>query len=470
LKREKPVTPPQKIRDDGDAGRWTVYHKQDDKFGQPKAVAIFRLLNKEVYNSPVNAILSKLYQVALSDRLKEYTYDASLAGLSFDVQVNPRGVRLLFGGYNDKLLDFATYISTKVAKDITQVLPESEDEFERYKDEIVRALAAFDVQQVYSHAIYYSNLALNPKSFLYTNAELRDAIEKVNLADLTAYVRDLWKSGKGEALLQGNIEKEEALQFVDVVDKTLAFAEISNADIPPQYKALDLPLGANPTTITVAEPNPNNRNAASQVSIQCLDTTEKAHVIVEILGAILSERFYEDLRTKQQLGYIVSCGVKSIAEARSLSFVVQSSVKPADQLTAAIMKFMNDARKTFLEPLTDDDIDVYAKGLILKRTEPDKALGTEVSRNWNEIATGRLQFDRRQSESKVLLDVKKGDIIKYWDEIILGTSEGRRMLVTEVVPKTGPASSKPPSKSYPASNLLGIDDIDLFRKDQESKE
>lgn len=171
-----------------------------------------------------------------------------------------------------------------------------------------------------------------------------------------------------------------------------------------------------------------------------------------------------------QLGYIVSCGVKSIAEARSLSFVVQSSVKPADQLTAAIMKFMNDARKTFLEPLTDDDIDVYAKGLILKRTEPDKALGTEVSRNWNEIATGRLQFDRRQSESKVLLDVKKGDIIKYWDEIILGTSEGRRMLVTEVVPKTGPASSKPPSKSYPASNLLGIDDIDLFRKDQESKE
>jgi insulysin len=299
--RMKPVTPPQKIRDDGDAGRWTVYHKQDDKFGQPKAVAIFRLLNKEVYNSPVNAILSKLYQVALSDRLKEYTYDASLAGLSFDVQVNPRGVRLLFGGYNDKLLDFATYISTKVAKDITQVLPESEDEFERYKDEIVRALAAFDVQQVYSHAIYYSNLALNPKSFLYTNAELRDAIEKVNLADLTAYVRDLWKSGKGEALLQGNIEKEEALQFVDVVDKTLAFAEISNADIPPQYKALDLPLGANPTTITVAEPNPNNRNAASQVSIQCLDTTEKAHVIVEILGAILSERFYEDLRTKQQV-------------------------------------------------------------------------------------------------------------------------------------------------------------------------
>ena len=299
--RMKPIPPPKIIRDDGDGGKWTVYFKQDDRFGQPKAIAIFKLLTKEVYDTPISAILSKLYQVALNDRLKEYTYDASLAGLSFDVQVTPRGVRLLFGGYNDKLLDFATYVSAKISQEITEVLPENEDEFDRYKDEIVRALAAFDVQQVYSHAIYYSNLALNPKSFLYTNAELRDAIEKVNLSDLTKYVKGLWKSGKGEALLQGNLEKDEALKFVDVIDKTLNFKTITAEDIPPQYEALRLPCATEPTKIIVAEPNPNNKNAASQVSIECTDQSEKAHVVVEIISSILSERFYEDLRTRQQV-------------------------------------------------------------------------------------------------------------------------------------------------------------------------
>lgn len=297
--RMKPIAPPEKIRDDGDEGRWTVYFKQDDRFGQPKAIAIFRLLTKEVYDSPINAILSKLYQVALSDRLKEYTYDASLAGLSFDVQVTPRGVRLLFAGYNDKLLDFATYVTTKVSQDINDVLPENDGEFDRYKDEIVRALAAFDVQQVYSHAIYYSNLALNPKNFLYTNAELRDAIERVSLSDLTKYVEGLWKSGKGEALIQGNIDKSESLYFVDVIDKTLGFKTITPDQIPEQYKALVLPT--EPTKIMTAEPNPNNKNAASQISFECVDPSEKAHVIVEIIGAILSERFYEDLRTRQQV-------------------------------------------------------------------------------------------------------------------------------------------------------------------------
>ena len=151
-----------------------------------------------------------------------------------------------------------------------------------------------------------------------------------------------------------------------------------------------------------------------------------------------------------------------------MAFVVQSSVKPADQLTAAILKFMNDAKKKLLEPLTDADIDVYAKGILLRRTEPDKNLSSEVTRNWNEIATGRLQFDRRQAESKALLDVSKDDIIKYWDEVIMGTGEGRRMLITEVVPKTGAASSKAPPKSFSIPSQLGIDDIDSFRSDLES--
>ena len=134
------------------------------------------------------------------------------------------------------------------------------------------------------------------------------------------------------------------------------------------------------------------------------------------------------------------------------------------------MKFMNDARKDYFEPLTQEDIDIFAKGLLLKRTEPDKKLSSEVTRNWNEIATGRLQFDRRQAESKALLDVTKEDVIKYWDDIILGVSEGKRMLITEVVPKSGPASSKTPSKRYSNANELGVDDIDQFRQDLESKD
>lgn len=303
--RMKPISPPQLIRDDGEGGRWSVYFKQDDRFGKPKACAIVQLLTKDTYSTPKKAALATLYQVSASDRLQEYAYDASLAGLSYDIQVLPRGVRLTFNGYNDKILDFVTYVTNKLSTEVTSLLPDSGEEFERYKDEIVRAFAGFDVQQPYSHAIYYTNLMLQPKEFQYTNVEMREAIATVTLDDLSQYVKKVWDSGKGEALLQGNINEKEALHFIDVIDKSLSFKTIPAAEIPPHLKALPVPIvsGELSTKVSTSEPNPSNKNAALQITFHCLDPSEKAHMIIEVLSSIVGERFYEDLRTQQQVRF-----------------------------------------------------------------------------------------------------------------------------------------------------------------------
>lgn len=472
--RLTPVAPPILIRDDGPDGKWTVYFKQDDRFGQPKAYIIFELLTKDVYASPEKAALASLYQVSANDKLVEFAYDAGLAGLTYDIQVLPRGVRLTFGGYNDKLKDFAAYVSRKLSRDVTSLLPEDESDFERYRDQIERALASFDFQQPYAHAIYHGNLVLQPRNFQYTNEDLRRAIKSVTLADLTDYVKVLWSAGKAEALIQGNLNKAEALQFIELLDSTISFKSISSDDIPSNLKPLPIPLTATneeALRIVSAEPNSSNGNAAAQVQFQCLDPSVQAHVVVDVIGVILSERFYEDLRTKQQLGYIVSCGVKVLSESRNLSFVVQSSTSPVDKLTSEIFKFVTNARQKFLEPITQNEINSIAKGIILKKTQPDKKLAIETTKNWNEIATGRLQFDRREQEARALLNLKKDDILDYWDTYILGQNGGRGLLVSEVIPKQGPSSSKVPPKSFAskssASNKLGVDDIPSYREARE---
>ena len=73
--RMTPLPPPKIIRDDGPDGKWTVYYKPDDRFGQPKAFVIFELLTKEPYSSAKNAALSNLYEFCLGDKLDEYAYD-----------------------------------------------------------------------------------------------------------------------------------------------------------------------------------------------------------------------------------------------------------------------------------------------------------------------------------------------------------------------------------------------------------
>jgi insulysin len=298
--RMQPIVPPQVIRDDQGDDRWTVYFKEDDRFGVPKAYVVFQLLTQQIYSSPLNAALAELYQTCVSDRLDEYAYDAQLAGLTYDVKILPRGVRVTFGGYNDKMARFASYITKKISKDFKAILPRDDAEFERYKDNLMRALSAFDVRQPFAHAAYYATLNLQPPRFQYSNAQMRDAARTTTLPDLVAYAKELWTSGRGQALVQGNFEKEEALDLINVIDKSLGFHTIPDSEVPPQLEPLSIP--ALPKTSTtprlfISEPNLSNGNSASHVMLQCMEPGVKDHVLIELVSAIVQEPFYADLRT-----------------------------------------------------------------------------------------------------------------------------------------------------------------------------
>lgn len=463
-----PVPPPEIIRDDGPDGRWTLYYKPDKQFGQPKAFIIMELLTKEVFSTAKNAALSNFYEFCVVDKLTEYTYDAGLAGLTYDIKVVPRGVRMTFGGYNDKLEKFASYVSKKLTVEVKDLLPKDEAEFDRYKDVLTRSFAGFDVKQPYAHCAAYSKLMMQPQKYEYSNQEMKEATENASLSDLVSYSETLWASGKGLALVQGNLEKKEALQLLDKIDKTIGFKTISPENYPPQLKPLPLPpiaAGSTPTRVIISEPNPSDVNSASYAVIQSLSEDPKDHVMLELLSAIVTEPFYEDLRTKQQLGYIVSSGLRALGKTRFLGFIVQSSVATNDKLTTEILKYLDGVKGKLLEGLSEGDFAVYVKSLIERKTDPDKQLVAEVQRNWGEIGSGRLEFNRVQTEVGALLDLTKNDLLEFWDRLYV--NDGRRVMVTEIVPRVGKVATAAPPLSFAstsdAGKMLGIDDIEAFR-------
>jgi len=277
-------------------------------------------------------------------------------------------VRLTFGGYNDKLKKFASFVTQKLAGDTRDLLPKDDNDFDRYKDQIMRALSAFDVRQPYAHASYYALLTLQPRRFQYTNKELRDATRKITLPDLVSYVNSLWSSGKGEALIQGNYNEAEALDLVKSIGDVLPFKPIPESEYPRRLEALPLPTSPAlilPPRLLIAEPNPSNENSVSYVMLQSLGKSEKDHVLLEILNAVVEEPFYNELRTKKQLGYIVASGVKAVAETRTISFIVQSSVAPSDALTIEILSFLDKIESDLLKKLSKIDFAVYVKRYVM---------------------------------------------------------------------------------------------------------
>lgn len=83
--------------------KWLIYHKLDRVFKQPKVHAIFSLIiNKNLYDIEF-LILARLFIINYLDNINEYLYDASLAGLRYEISCNSRGLDMVFSGYSDKI-------------------------------------------------------------------------------------------------------------------------------------------------------------------------------------------------------------------------------------------------------------------------------------------------------------------------------------------------------------------------------
>lgn len=57
----------------------------------------------------------------------------------------------------------------------------------------------------------------------------------------------------------------------------------------------------------------------------------------------------------------------------------------------------------------------FAGGLIDRKLETDRRLSSEASRNWDEITSGQMRFDRRRQEVTLLKDVREGDLLAFFD-------------------------------------------------------
>jgi len=79
----------------------TIWHKEDSEFGVPKCVVYINLMNPMAYDSPRSTVLSALYSDVVKDALNEYSYDASIAGLQYELINSTKGLQLVFFGYND---------------------------------------------------------------------------------------------------------------------------------------------------------------------------------------------------------------------------------------------------------------------------------------------------------------------------------------------------------------------------------
>lgn len=436
---------PKLIRNDS---RWIVYHKLDRSFNQPKVYAIVLLSASTTVYDEKYVVNAKLFNYCFMDSINEFLYDARLAGLGFELEFTSKGIQLIFSGYNDKLPLFVSRIiqSLKDFKPANNLI-----NYARFKDLIRREFLGWKTLQPYYHCGYFSSLAL--ESLQYEIKDLAIALDKSNVDDLNNFLSTTLSSSYGTSLIMGNVNQTYANAVVEAVNTAFPFKPLPREQRSIR-QSVEIPLmttadSTAASTISSSssggryggyqlsrvEPNENDDNSASTLYFQLPTRNVHDYILIELLSEAVEQSFYNSLRTQQQLGYIVYSGIKYREGIYALTFTVQSSIITGDEIVNRIEMYLADVGIPSLMNITQEELDSYREGLVVRKLEPDQRLTSQAGRFWGEITSNIFNtplFDRHEVEVEALNKVTIDQFTSFCRNLLSVDGNARRLLVSTV--------------------------------------
>jgi len=361
----------------------------DDTFWVPKANLFINCRNTLPNATAENSLKARLYTDMVRDALEEYSYDAELAGLDYSVSSHSIGLEIMVSGYNDKLPVLLEKLLT-VMKDL-EVKPER---FHIIKERLMRGLKNWDYQQPYNQVGDFTRWLNSEKGYI--NEQILAELPQLTAPDIQEFYPHLLRQMHIELMAHGNIHKEDALRMSDLVEKILKPRALPQTQWPIP-RALVLPVGGNFVYHKTLK-DPANVNHCLEYLLYIGDKSIRSLRAKTLLFEQMThEPAFDQLRTKEQLGYVVFSGARTTATTIGFRFIIQSEKSP-EYLEERIDAFLTDYAE-IVEKITDVELEGHKSSLINKRLEKLKNLDQESGRMWSHIDSEYLDFNLGNSST-----------------------------------------------------------------------
>jgi insulysin len=435
-----------------------LWFKQDVTFKQPKALVNVYIKSPWVAESVEHRVLADLWCGVVMEELNEFSYDASLAGLDYALYQGKTGVLLSVGGFNDKLPALVASVGRKM-REVGMDGAEGGTigrslgiVFERTKRSLINA--AYKARPS-THAQRMMNGLLNDKDDPYaTQLQALLALAGANVsttgsgaadgAASAAAATDLGLVHAGlagvnehilsdcylEGLAMGNLTSEEASGMLQELEGVLQMGR--KLTVLPMPGEAALPAGT--TKWSVVGPDEEDGNNCVRWLVQVpysLATRPMVWLLQQMSGA----KFFADIRTKQQLGYITSLTWKEGDGFLYLLCYCQTEFG-TEYVQGRVNRFLRGFWSELLA-MTDGEsgeggeagekegeskkpsFTTYKQAVISQLEEKPKNLREQFSRYWSEIVDRRYAFDRRQQQVERLKQLTLAEFQQWVREEVM---------------------------------------------------
>ncbi|CAJ2500800.1 Uu.00g036530.m01.CDS01 [Anthostomella pinea] len=392
---EKPALAPRVIRNNQVARTW---YKKDDTFWVPKANLIMSCKNPIIFASAENSVKAKLFTNLVRDALEEYSYDAELAGLQYNVK---------------------------------------DDRFDIAKERLLRGYKNSELQQPFDQIGGYVSWLTSEHVYIFE--QLVVELPAITAEAVSHFHKQMISQLHIEAYVHGNLYKEDTLKLSDMIESILKPRVLPKEEWPV-IRSLDFPPGSNYLYRKTLR-DPANVNHCIEYYLHIGDKGDRmVRAKTQLLGQILHEPASDQLRTKEQLGYVVFSGLTGSVTTYGFHFIIQSE-KASEYLESRIDSFLA-AYATSLEDMSNADFESHKRSVIVKRLEKLKNLDQETGRHWSQVSNEYYDFEAAQQDAAQLKQLTKAKMVEFYSTRIDPRSPTRSKLIVQLIAQGASSETK----------------------------
>lgn len=423
---------PQLVRDDDIAKVWFQF---DHRFKQPKVDLRLRIETPRVYDTVRNLARSRLYVAAVQEGLNELVYPIQVAGLSYSLSVEKEGVVLRLGGYSEQLTDLLSL----VAKNLTKIKID-EQKFNDLKRARIRSLENRKLDRAYRRAAYYNRLLWLMKQ--YNEEELLEELKSVTFEEVKEHAKGLFDRSFITGTVYGNWTREKVQDSLEIL-----LGEIKSKPLPEgeRFKQVVEVLEPGEKALMSAKVADNNNALYYRLQVGEMDFSTLAKV--SMVASIVEADFYLQMRTNQQLGYLVWSFNHRVEDRLFFNMIIQSAGYGPFDLKKRVEEWLKQTRELF-DKLTDEEFERYRKARIVSLEKEGDNIA-RVNADLYGFATrekGNFRFKKQVIEA--VKKLKKEEVVVAANKILLEASTPRSVVLIR---------SRSNDKPVPETVLTSVD-------------
>jgi insulysin len=380
----------------------SLWLARDGSFDVPRASTYLMLAIDGGVLSQEDIVHAHLFASQVEHELNAYAYPARLAGLHYQVSPHHAGFLITLSGYSDRQAVLARHIL-----DVFRTVDIDVDRLTLHREELARGWRNFRNERAYlqSHA-GIRHLLVDGS---WPPPVLAQRIAEVTPESLQSWIERRLQRFHVTGMLHGNFDEDDAREMAQQLRAGLPLAALPLSE--PAVQALH---GAGAVNYGVEI---NEDDATMVLYLQASDDSLAQRAFMGLSAQILRNAYFNDLRTEQQLGYVVMATPTVLHRRGGLSFIVQSPVTGPGELFEITRRFLETYRNE-LATMPADEFEAHKQGLISQLLEQDRNLTERSQRFWRDIELGYAGFDTRQRIAGHVAEVDRDIYLAFYDDLL----------------------------------------------------